>query len=107
VAGSPAGRLFSQLGDLPVKQPFEVYVVERRPSTGVLATAELPDAIRSLPRVSLTMQHTFVFDARIAGINTSVLFDRGAITSFVDSGLVQRVWPFHTGRSTRSTHGKW
>jgi hypothetical protein len=31
-----------------------------------------------------------VFDARIAGINTSVLFDGGATTSFVDLGLVQR-----------------
>jgi hypothetical protein len=87
---SPAGRLFSQSGDLPAKQLFEVYVVERRPSPGVLGTAELPDAIWSLPRDSLTPQHTVVFDARIAGINTSVLFDGGSTTSFVDSGLVQR-----------------
>jgi hypothetical protein len=87
---SPAGRLLSQLGDLPAKRLFEVYVVERRPSPGVLATAELPDAIRSLLRVSLTPKHTFVFNARIAGIHTSVFFDGGATTSFVDSGLVQR-----------------
>jgi hypothetical protein len=31
-----------------------------------------------------------LFDARIAGINTSVLFDGGATTSFIDLGLVQR-----------------
>jgi hypothetical protein len=54
---SPAGRLFSQLGDLPAKQLFEVYVVERRPSPGVLATAELPDAIRGLCRASLSLRN--------------------------------------------------
>jgi hypothetical protein len=57
---SLAGKLFSQLGDLPAKQLFEVYVVERRPLPGVLATAELPEAIRSLPRVSLTPTYFFV-----------------------------------------------
>jgi hypothetical protein len=65
-------------------------VVEQRPSPSVLATAELPDALRSLPRASLTPTHTFVFNGRLAGISTSVLFDGGATTSFVDSGLVKQ-----------------
>jgi hypothetical protein len=47
-------------------------------------------ALRLLPRASSSPSHTFVFNGRIAGINTSVLFDGGATTSFVDESLVKR-----------------
>jgi hypothetical protein len=56
----------------------------------VLATAELPDALRSLPCASLSFNHTFVFNGHLAATSTSVLVDGGATTRFVDSGLVKQ-----------------
>jgi hypothetical protein len=86
----PAGRIFTSLTHLSAKQLFEVFVVEQRPSPGVLATADLPDAFQSLPRIPTTPKHTFVFSGCLAGVNTSVFFDGGAPTSFVESGLVKQ-----------------
>jgi hypothetical protein len=85
----PAGRIFTSLTHLSAKQLFEVFVVEQRPSPGVLATADLPDALWSLPRVPTTPKHTFVFSGYLAGVNRA-LFDGGATTTFVDSGLVKQ-----------------
>jgi hypothetical protein len=86
----PAGKLFTSLAHLPAKQLFEVFVVEQGPPPGVLATDELPGALWSLPRASLTPTYAFVLNGRLAGVSTSVQFDGGATTSFVDSGLVKQ-----------------
>jgi hypothetical protein len=92
VSASPAVHLLDlltqlnhvSLAHLPAKQLVEVFVVEQCPLPGVLATAELSDALRFLPHASFTPTHIFVQNGRLAGISISVLFDGGATTSFVD-----------------------
>jgi hypothetical protein len=103
----PAGRLFTNLAALPAKQLFEVFAVEQRPLPGVIATAELPDPLRSLPHVGHSHTHTFVFTGQLAGIETSILFHGGATTSFVDANLVARynLLVHHDPREIRLANG--
>jgi hypothetical protein len=56
----------------------------------VLAAADLPDTLRSLPRASLSFNHTSVVNGNLAATSTSVPFDGGATTRFVGSGLVKQ-----------------
>jgi hypothetical protein len=84
----PACPMFAETFAVNSQVRFDLLVVEPRPIPGVLATAELPETIRCLPRSSEQAKLTFVFAGRLAGLSTSVLWDGGASTSFVDSHLV-------------------
>jgi hypothetical protein len=80
--------MFAETSALNSQALFDLLVVEPRPIPGGSATAELPETIRCLPRSSEPAKLTFIFTGRLAGLPTSVLWDGGASTSFVDSHLV-------------------
>jgi hypothetical protein len=91
LATLPACCMFAETSAINSQALSDLLVVESRPIPGVLATAELPETIWCLPRSSEQAKLSFIFAGRLAGLPTSVLWNGGASTSFVDSHLVAQL----------------
>ena len=74
---------------IPNKQ-LSVYYDAPRVHSGCYAIHDLPEQVQALHTTSTSNGLTFVFDAKVAGLPSTVLWDSGAINSFISSAFVQQ-----------------
>lgn len=68
----------------------QVFYSPCKAAPGCVQTETLPAAVRRLcTMASAKPQHTFVFDGKVAGVPCSILWDSGAVVSFVSREFIR------------------